>query len=198
MRKTYLQLNHYYPKHTYDRLARKEIKSLLLQFNSTYYSFFPHLIAQEAKVVIDYYPKMHSKQYEVDRIMELCKLQKVRRKDKLKIEEFLNLKYIIEAQLNFYKMNLEKVAEAEVALENEVFKSFFPSLFEERKCLMNEMRVHYEEMTAKLQDENRQCEQRIEELLRKGQGLLGEASKLVGEVITESMKRVTRPFKWKS
>lgn len=195
MRKTYLQLNQYYPKNTYDKFARKEMHSLLLQFNTTYYSFFPHLLSEANEVVTDYYPKRHAKQHEVERVLELCKVQMVRRKDMMKIEEFLNLKYIIETQLDFYNDHLDKIKEARKVLEDESFSSFFPFLFKERKNTLNQMRLYYEEMTVKRQDENLQCEQRIEELLRKGPGFIGEASKLIGDIFTESMEKIKYTFK---
>lgn len=194
MRKTYLQVNQYYPKGIYDQSARKEMNSLLLAFNDSYYGFFPYLVSKEEQVVVDYYPKSHSKQYEVNRIMELCKIQKVRRKDMMKIEEFLNLKYIIETQLDFYNWNLKNVQKAKEALANESFESFFPVLFEERKYALQDMRFHYKQTIEKLQSENQQCEQRIEELLHRGPGFLGETSQLIGEVMTESIRKVRKTF----
>lgn len=197
MRKTYLQLNDHYPKDTYERQARKEMNALLLDFNTTYYSFFPHLIVEEKKLVVDTYPKRHSKQYEVERVLELCKIQKVRRKDMVEIEKLLNLKYIIETQVDFYNWHLDNVKKAEDALENELFESFFPLLFEERKVDLHNMQVYYNEMMGKLQEENGQCERRIEALLRRGPGFLGEAGQFINEVMTESMRKVKHTFKRK-
>lgn len=197
MRKTYLQLNHYYPKNTYDRMARKEMKIILLKFNETFFSTFPHLLTTNQHPLLDYFPKHHSKQYEVDRVMALCKLQKIRRKDMVKIEELLNLKYIIEEQIDFYEMNIEKVQDIRKAISDELFEPFYPTLFKERIFLLNDMENHYNERIEKYTDENLQCEQRIEELVRKGQGFFGEASDFIGEIFTESMRKINHSLKWK-
>ena len=64
--------------------------------------------------------------------VKLCKSQKVRRKDIVQIEEYLNLQYVIEEQMAYYNQAIKKAEHTERMLSNEMFSSLFPELFEER------------------------------------------------------------------
>lgn len=190
LRKEYLQLERYYPKNIYDRLARKEMKTILSNFNNVFYEAYPQMLKNKSTVLIDYYPKMHSKQYEVQRAIKLCKSQKVRRKDILKIEEYLNLQYIIEEQLLHYDREIKKVQHTKQLLSREEFSSFFPELFEKRMDVLSEIVDKSITKIEQLKKEKQICETAIHDLIHRNHSFWGDASRLIGSMITESVRQV--------
>ena len=138
----YLQLERYYPKNTYDRLARKEMKVVLAQFNDAFYDAYPEMVENPLHIVSEYYPKRHSRQYEVQRAIKICKAHKVRHKHIKQIEEYLNLQYVIEEQLFYYNKEIRKVRQAQTLLDQGTFSSFFVELYEERMSTLIKIGDH--------------------------------------------------------
>lgn len=190
MRKQKVQLELYYPKNTYDRLARREMKTVLTRFNDLYYKAYPMMINGRSNAIIDYHPRTHARQYEVQRAIKLCKSQKVRRKDVVKIEEYLNLQYIIEEQLRFYDKQVEKARHTKQVLSKEPSTSYFSELFAERMNTIESIKDHYTKEIDKLEHEKRICERAIYDLLDRNHDFWGHASKLIGGMITESVRNV--------
>lgn len=189
-RKLQMQLELYYPKDTYERLARKEMKSILSKFNELYYDAYPRMLTKHASVAVDYYPKTHSKQYEVQRAMKLCKTHKVRRRNLVKIEELLNLQYIIEEQMNYYGKEIQKTRSTQRLLDEERFSSFFPELHEKRMGALLKMEAHCLKKMDELHEEKRTCERAISDLLHHQRDIWGDASRLIGDMVSESVKHV--------
>ena len=190
MKKQHVQLELYYPKNTYDRLARREMKAVLTHFNERFYDIYPEALKGQSNVTVDYYPRTHSRHYDVQRAIKLCKSQKFRRKDILKIEENLNLQYIIEEQMNFYSGEIKKARYTKDMLSQEVYTSFYPQLYEERMKILDEVEKHSVATIGKLEGERRICEKAIYDLLYQNHDFWGNASRLIGGMITDSLKRV--------
>src|SRR5690625_988821 len=131
MRKRQHQLNFYYPKQVYDPLARREMKAVLTRFNDLFYAAYPEKLKGNSQQLLNYQPRSHKKQYEVQRALKLCKSQKVRRKELAKIEEYLNLQYIVEEQIVYYDNVFKKAQATKQQISAEEFSSFYPQLFEE-------------------------------------------------------------------
>ncbi|WP_172372490.1 hypothetical protein [Sporosarcina jiandibaonis] len=189
MKKQATQLELYYPKNTYDLIARREIKAILTKFNNLFYDAYPEALTNEAKVVHDYQPTSHSRKYDVQRAIKLCKSQKVRRKDIVKIEEYLNLQYVIEEQITYYNQAIKKAENTERLMSNETFSSFFPELFEERMQMLEEIKDYSLTTIDKLLHDKQLCEKAINDLIRRGHGFWGEASRLIGSLVAESVKQ---------
>jgi hypothetical protein len=190
MKKQAAQLELYYPKNTYDRLARREIKPILTNFNNLFYEAYPEALTDETELVLDYHPTRHSRRYDVQRAIKLCKSQKVRRKDIAQIEEYLNLQYIIEEQMTYYNQAIKKAENTERSLSNETFSSFFPELHEERMQMLEEIKNYSLTKIDKLHHDKQLCERAINDLIRRGHGFWGEASRLIGSLVAESVKQV--------
>ncbi|QUW21056.1 hypothetical protein JSQ81_14720 [Sporosarcina sp. Marseille-Q4063] len=190
MKRQAAQLELYYPKNTYDRLARREIKPILTNFNNLFYEAYPEALTNKAEVVHDYHPTRHSRKYDVQRAIKLCKSQKVRRKDIVEIEEYLNLQYIIEEQISYYNQAIKKAENTERLLSNEQFSSFFPELYEERMQMLDEIKDYSLTTIDKLHHDKQLCERAINDLIRRGPGFWGEASRLIGSLVAESVKQV--------
>ena len=184
------QLELYYPKNTYDRFARREMKTALTRFNELFYKAYPKMLGGQSSGIVDYHPRTHSRQYDVQRAIRLCKSQKVRRKDLLKIEEHLNLQYIIEEQLRFYGAKVEKAQNTMQVLAMETASSFFPELFAERMKALENIKGHYMKEIYRLENERQICVTAIYDLLHRNRDFFGQASKLIGELVTESVKNV--------
>ena len=190
IRKRHLQLELQYPKNTYDRSARREMKVILTRFNDLFYDAYPMMIKGQSNAIVDYHPRTHSRNYDVQRAIKLCKTQKVRRKDIVKIEEYLNLQFIIEEQLMFYDNEIKKVQHTKRMLSKEVFSSFFPELFEERMKVLSEIVESSIMKIDKLREEKRVCEKTISDLIHRNNNFWGDASRLIGSMVTESVRQV--------
>lgn len=190
-KKQQVQLNLYYPKNVYDPLARKEMKVILKRFNDLYYQAYPEMLSNPSPVVVDYHPNSHSKQYEIQRAIKLCKSQKVRRTDLVKIEEYLNLKYTIEEQLAYYNDKLQKSKATKRLLINEEFSSYYPQLFEERLNSLEHMEAYSLTKLRQLEKEKQMCEKAILELIQGHPSFWGEAKKLINNMVLDSVKHVT-------
>lgn len=190
IRKQYMQLELYYPKNTYDRFARREMKAILTRFNDLYYEAYPGKLKTKFNALINYEPRTHSKQYEVQRAIKLCKSKKIRRKDIVKIEEYLNLQYIIEEQLIHYNNELIKVKRTKQLLSQEKYASFFPELFEERMKFLSQIEANSLTQIDKLKNEKQICEKAIRDLIDRNHSFWGDAGKLIGSMISESVKHV--------
>ena len=190
LKKQSAQLEFYYPKSTYDRLARREIKVILTNFNNLFYEAYPEALQNKARVVQDYHPTSHSRKYDVQRAIKLCKSQKVRGKDIAKIEEYLNLQYVIEEQMTYYNQAIKRAEHTERLLSNETFSSFFPELFEERMQMLEEIKDYSRATIEKLYHDKQLCERAINDLIARGHGFWGEASRLIGSLVAESVKQV--------
>lgn len=185
-----VQLELYYPKNTYDRFARREMKVALARFNELFYKAYPMMLSGQSSGIVDYHPRTHSRQYDVQRAIKLCKSQKVRRKDLVKIEEQLNLQYIIEEQLRFYGVEVEKAQNTMQVLAIETSTSFFPELFAERMKALENIKGHYMKEIYKLENERQICVKAIFDLLHRNRDFFGQASKFIGGLVTESVKNV--------
>lgn len=182
------QLELYYPKNTYDRFARREMKAALTRFNELFYKAYPKMLNEQSSGIIEYHPRTHSRQYDVQRAINLCKSQKVRRKNIAKIEENLNLQYIIEDQLRFYDNKIKKARKTTQILMEESSSSFFPELLVERKQTLENMETHYISETYKLENERDICVKAITNLIHRNHDFLGQASKYISNLVTESIK----------
>lgn len=193
------QLELYYPKHTYNRFARREMKTELARFNEIYYKVYPKMLDGKSSGIIDYHPRTHTRQYDVQRAIKLCKSQKVRGKDLVKIEEYLNLQYIIEEQLRFYSNKIEKAQKTMQILAEEGSSAFFSELFTERIKVLESMETHYIREVYKLENERDICVRAIHDLIYRNDNFFGKASKYVGSLVTESVKNaveiVNRSFR---
>ena len=190
-RKQKVQLDLYYPKNVYDPLARKEMKVILTRFNDMYYQAYPEMVSNPSAVMVDYHPRSHSHQYEIQRAIKLYKSQKVSRKDLVKIEEYLNLKYIIEEQLGYYNDKLRKSKETKRLLINEEFSSFFPQLFEERVSSLEHREAYSLTRLRQLEKEKQMCEKAIRDLLYSNYSFWGDAKKRISNMVSDSVKHVT-------
>ena len=184
------QLELYYPKNTYDRFARREMKAALTRFNELFYQAYPMMLVGQSNGIVSYHPRTHSRQYDVQRAIKLCKSQKIRRKDLAKIEEHLNLQYIIEEQLRFYGAEVEKAQKTMQVMSIETSSSFFPELFAERMKTLEGLEGHYIKEIYKLENERKICVKAISDLLYRNHDFLGHASKFIGDLVTESVKSV--------
>ena len=182
------QLELYYPKNTYDRYARREMKIALKRFNESFYKAYPQLLTGQSDGVIDYQPRTHSRHYDVERAINLCKSQKVRRKDISKIEENLNLQFIIEDQLRFYDNEITKARITIQRLAEESASSFFPELLVERIQTLENMESVYINKTYKLEDERDICLKSIKRLINRKYNVFGQASKYISDIVNESVK----------
>lgn len=186
-----LQLNLYYPKKVYDPLARREMKQILTHFNDVFYQAYPKMINDPSDVLVDYHPRSHAREYEIQRAIKLCKSQKVRRKDLVKIEEYLNLQYIIEAQVSYYNQKLQKAISTKKLLSEEAFSSFFPLLFEERMNSIEHRESYSLTKLQKLEREKQMCEKAIRDLMHNNHSFWGDARKVIGGMVAESVKQMT-------
>lgn len=189
-RKMYLQLENQYPKNTYDPLARREMKKVLTRFNDSFYHAYPMLVKDQVNQIKHYHPKTHDRNYDVQRAVKLCKAQKVRRKDIGEIEKYLNLQFIIEKQLDYYKNELQKAHHTKALLSEEVFSSFYPDLYNERIELLNSIENHCVVSVGKLGEEKRACEKAIHNLIHRNQSFWGSASRLIGSLMTDTLRNV--------
>lgn len=183
-------LNLYYPKHIYDPLARREMRELLTQFNDLFYEAYPEKLKSNAQLMIDDQPKTHSKKYDVQREITLLKTKKVRRKDLAKIEEFLNLKYIVEEQIEHYNFTWQKALRMKNQISNELFSSYFPELFEERILFLENIEEHCQRKIAALTEDQALYEQTIYELVHYPDSFLKDASRMIGGMVADSVKHV--------
>lgn len=190
MRKRHLQLAIYYPKQIYDPVARREMKAILTRFNDIFYTAYPEMLHGDSQTVLDYQPRSHNKQYEVKRALKLCKSQKVRRKELAKIEEYLNLQYIVEEQIAYYDKVFKKAQGTKQQISTEAFSSFFPQLFEERIHYLDEIEQSCRNKIRELDNQKRQCEQAIHDLMHNHHSFWGDASRLIGSMVAESVKHV--------
>lgn len=185
------QLNLYYPKKVYDPLARREMKLILTRFNDAFYQAYPKMMDDPSVEPIDYHPRSHGRQYDIQRAIKLCKSQKVRRKDLVKIEEYLNLQYVIEAQVSYYNQKLQKAISTKKLLSEEAFSSFFPLLFEERMDSIEHRESYSLNKLRKLEKEKQMCEKAIRDLMHSNHSFWGDARKVIGSMVAESVKQVT-------
>lgn len=182
------QLELYYPKHTYNRFARREMRAALARFNTIFYNAYPRMLEGKSSGIIDYHPRTHTRQYDVQRAIKLCKSQKVRRKNLVKIEENLNLQYIIEEQLRFYSAKIEKAKKTLQLLGEEDSATFFPELYSERIKVLESLETHYIREAYKLENERDICISAIHDLIHRNHNFFGSASKYIGGLVTESVK----------
>lgn len=190
IRKRHQILNLYYPRDVYDPLARREMKMILTQFNKVFYGAYPNKLKENRQIAIDYQPHKYVKKHEVQRELTLYKTKKVRKKELMKIESFLQLKYMIEAQLEHYNFMLQKAQRTRQQLSNEQFSSYFPQLFEERMLFLNDIEAHCLKKTEELIEEKSVYEQSIYELVHYPDNFLKDAGRLIGSVVAGSVKHV--------
>lgn len=190
MRKRQAQLNIYYPKQIYDPLARKEMKAILTHFNDVFYGAYPEKLKRKSQGLLEYKPHNHKKQYEIQRAIKLYKSQKVRKKELAKIEEYLNLKYLVEEQIAYYDQLFKHAQATKQHISQEEFSSFFPQLFEDRMNYLGNIEQKSLQKIRKLDEEKRLCEQAIYDLLHNQHSFWGDAGKLIGSMVADSVKHV--------
>lgn len=181
-------LNLYYPKHVYDSLARREVQMILRQFNELFYEAYPETLnSQGAFHFIK--PTTHGKQYEVKRDLALYKSRNVRKKELHKIEEFLNLKYIMEEQIAFYTYHWNKAAHIQKQIEQESYTSFFPQLYDNRKSYLMDVQQQCTEQVTQLKQEINICNEAIDNLVHHPGNFWSDAGRLVTSAVSESVKQ---------
>lgn len=184
------QLNLYYPKEVYESAARREMKIVLTRFNDYFYEAYPEKLKEQKQLLIDYQPRMHAKKYEVQRKLKVYQTQKVRRKELVKIEEYLNLTYITEEQITHYTEVLSKATKIKKQLAQEAYSEFFPQLFEERTAYIEKIQHHCLRQLEKLTKDKKVFEQTIDDLVHNPQSFLADASRLIGDIVSDSVKHV--------
>lgn len=189
-RKHRLQLAFYYPKKVYDPLARKEMSHILRRFNVAFYEAYPEQLNQSALEINEIQPRSHGKEHEIQHVLKLCKAQKVRKKDLIKIEEFLNLQYVIEAQLTGYNQKHQKAIVTKKMISQEEYSSFFPELYEERMKSIEHQESYSLTRIRKLEKEKLMCEKAIRDLIDQQHNFWGDAGKLISGMIVESVRQV--------
>lgn len=190
MRKQQAQLNEYYPKDVYEPLARREMKAILTRFNDAFYEAYPEKLKKKPKGLFDYKPHAHHKQYEVERAIKLYKSRKVRKKELARIKEYLNLQYVVEEQITHYESILQNAKGTKQMISEEEFSSFFPQLHAERIDYLDQIEQQSLREMRKLNEEKRMCEQAIHSLLHSHHSFWTDASRMIGDMVTDSVKHV--------
>lgn len=184
------QLNLYYPKEIYEPAARHEMKMVLTQYNDFFYEAYPEKLKEQKQLLIDHQPRMHSKKYEVQRDLKLYQTKKVRRKELAKIEEYLNLSYIVEEQITHYTQVLNKATKTKKQLSQGIFPEFFPQLFEERVAYLEVIQHHCLQRLEKLTKDKKVFQRAIDDLVHNPQSFWADASRLLGDIVSDSVKHV--------
>lgn len=184
------QLNLYYPKEVYEPEARREMREILSQFNDVFYGAYPEKLTEQKQPSIDHQPRRHSKKYEVQRELKVYQTKKVRRKELAKIEEYLNLSYIATEQITHYTQVLNKAIKVKKDLSQEMFTEFFPKIFEERTAYIEMIQHHCLGKLEKLTREKRVFERAIDDLVHNPQSFWADASRLIGDIVSDSVKYV--------
>lgn len=184
------QLNLYYPKDIYDPIARREMRAVLIRFNDLFYEAYPEALKRKSPAIKDVQPRKHSKKYEMQRDLMLYKSQKVRKKELTKIEEFLNLKYIGEEQIAYYRDTLQKAIYTKRQIREDVYSEYFPQLFEKRIIFLETLELHCLEKLEHLMKDKKVFEQSIAKLLHNPQSFWEETGRLIGGIVTDSVKHV--------
>lgn len=190
-KKQRMQLAAYYPKKVYDPLARKEMGHILKRFNTVFYEAYPEQLDSPSLDVKEIQLRSHGKEQEVQHALKICKAQKVKKKDLLKIEEFLNLQYMIELQLKVYNQKYQKAITTKERIAEEAFTSFFPELYAMRKKVIEHEESYSLTRIRKLEKEKLLCEKAIHDLIEQQHDFWGDARRLIGGMVVESVKQVT-------
>lgn len=184
------QLNLYYPKEVYESAARHEMKIVLTQYNDLFYEAYPEKLKGQKQLLLDHQPRTHSKKYEVQRDLKIYQTKKVRRKELAKIEEYLNLTYIAEEQITHYTQILNKATKVKKQLAQGMFSEFFPQLFEERSAYLEVIQHHCLQRLEKLTKDRKVFERAIDDLVHNPQSFWADASRLLGDIVSDSVKHV--------
>jgi len=195
-------LDIYYPEEKNDPKVRKEMKKVLIRFNSIYYNAYTGLIKDDLNLIFDSHPRKHSKQHAVQDAVKYCKLHKTMRKNLVKVEDHLNLQFIIENQMEMYDKEIQKVRATIELIEHEDFSSYFSDLYEVRMEVLGKIEAHCLNRLTNLEEEKNNCEKLIFNLIHKNLDLWGSTGRFIEELIYESETHVStiieRSFKDKS
>lgn len=183
-------LDLYYPKKVYDPLARREMKVLLTQFNDVFYEAYPGVLKGQAQLTLDDQPHTHSKRFEVQQELTAYQMKKVRKKTLVKIEKYLNMKYVLEERIAYYELTLQKAERTKKQISNEEFISYFPQLFEERLQFLDNITENCVNRIKEANERKRTYEERVYEMVHYPDSFFRDASRIVGNMVAESVKHV--------
>lgn len=184
------QLNLYYPKGIYDRLARREMRVILVRFNDLFFTTYPERLTGKGSMLLDYKPKTYANKHEIQRQLALYKIQKVRKKELAKIEEYLKTKSMIEEQIAYYTGEIQEAMYTKRQISEEAYAELFPQIFERRIAFLEEIEGRCLGKLEHLTKEKRICDDAIEALLNNPQDFWGDTGRLLKGMVAESVKQV--------
>ena len=186
----YKQLELDYPKEKYNGRARKTVKKKLKKFNFSFYRMYPG-VNGDFKVIFTSYPKTHSDRFEYKKQIQMYELMNLEEQALEAIKKTLKVKMTIDDQISYFKGELQKSREAQDLINREMYKSFFPNLYRNRRGILLSVENNCLRIIENLDEERRIFEKAIQDLSRlKKPGFFGKVFRFTWNLATAPIRHV--------
>lgn len=165
------------------------MKMILAQFNELFFDAYPERLTGKRQKLIDVQPKLHANKHEVQRQLSLYKIQKVRKKELTKIEEYLKSKSMVEERIAYYTGEIQEAMYTKRQISKETYAELFPQLFEQRIAFLEEIEKYCLDKLEHLAQEKQLCEEAIDELINNPQDFWRDTGRLLKGMAAESVKQ---------
>ncbi|KZE38564.1 hypothetical protein AV656_06555 [Bhargavaea cecembensis] len=183
-------LNYYYPKGQYEKEARREMSSVLAEFEEKFRRWYPALPDSGYSVLHQGKPRRHSRGEDVREAVKLYRAKNVGYGKLSRIHDALDLYYLMEAQSGYYKQEVDKAAQAQKWIGEDHFNEFFPEVAE---CMQERLRGLVRsgfDTLLKLQERQRQAEQTVQRLVEGNGALWARAAELAGDILMYPVRQM--------
>lgn len=185
------QLELDYPKSKYKGNARKRVKRILTKFNAAFYRYYPN-VKDDFNIIFETYPKKHSHSFELKKQIQLYETMNLEVKALEALKKVLPIKLTIENQIDYFEKELLKARQARVLIDGEMYKSFFPKLYRNRRGILMAIENNCIKIIEKLNAEKETFEKAIQDLSKmKKKGFLMKLGTFTWNLATAPIRHVS-------
>ncbi|SIT70750.1 hypothetical protein [Edaphobacillus lindanitolerans] len=183
-------LDYYYPKGQYEKEARREMRAVLTEFEERFRRWYPSLPDPDFTLLYRDKPNHHTRREDVRDAVRLYRAKNIGWGKLSRIQEALDLYYLMEAQSAHFKREVDKAANAQKWIGEDHFSGFFPEVAESmQERLKGLVRSGFDTL-LKLQEQQKQAESTVKRLAAGKGDLWARAAELAGDLLAYPFKQI--------
>ncbi|WP_040227354.1 hypothetical protein [Bhargavaea cecembensis] len=183
-------LDYYYPKGQYEKEARREMKTVLTEFEERFRRWYPSLPDADYTALYRDKPARHARGEDVRHAVRLYRAKSIGWGKLSRIQEALDLYYLMEAQSAYFKREIDKAANAQNWIGEDHFSGFFPEVAEGMQERMRGLVRSGFDTLLKLQEQQKQAEATVKRLSAGKGDLWSRAAELAGDLLLYPLKQI--------
>ncbi|MET3575074.1 hypothetical protein ACFFIY_04540 [Bhargavaea ullalensis] len=183
-------LDYYYPKGQFEKEARREMKTVLAEFEERFRKWYPSLPDPDFIQLYRDKPAYHARKEDVRHAVRLYRAKGIGWGKLQKIQEALDLYYLMEAQSAYFKREVDKAANAQKWIGEDHFSGFFPEVADAMQDRLKGLVRSGFDTLLKLQEQQNQAEATVKRLAAGKGDLWARAAELAGDLLLYPLKQI--------